>query len=106
MKANLMAARAMRHPSHPAAIAGAGALALFALTLPTAQAQSSLLDSVKQNPQRARALCSQLKGLNGQGISYNSPQAVSQVAAGQGLNNTDAEILSTYVVGLYCPDVR
>jgi hypothetical protein len=28
------------------------------------------------------------------------------VGAKQRLNNTDAEILSTYVVGLYCPDVR
>jgi len=24
----------------------------------------------------------------------------------QGLNKTDAEILTTYVVGLHCPDVR
>jgi hypothetical protein len=31
---------------------------------------------------------------------------VAQVGARQGLNTTDAEILSTYVVGLYCPDVR
>jgi hypothetical protein len=31
---------------------------------------------------------------------------VAQLAARQGLSNTDAEILSTYVVGLHCPDVR
>ena len=101
----------MRPPSRPAAFAGAGALALLVgglpwLLCPGAQAQSSLLDSVKQNPQRARALCTELKALNGQGLSYTSPQAISQVAASQGLSSTDAEILSTYVVGLHCPDVR
>jgi hypothetical protein len=31
---------------------------------------------------------------------------VSQIAARQALSPTEAEILSTYVVGLYCPDVR
>jgi hypothetical protein len=31
---------------------------------------------------------------------------VSQIAARQNLSPTEAEILSTYVVGLYCPDVR
>ena len=44
--------------------------------------------------------------LNAQGLSYTSPEAVAQIAARQGLSNTDAEILSTYVVGLHCPDVR
>ena len=101
----------MRLPFLPAACAGAGALALVVgglqlLTPPAALAQSGLLDSVKQNPQRARALCSELKALNSQGVSYTSPQALSQVAASQGLSSTDAEILATYVVGLYCPDVR
>ncbi len=84
------------------------ALALFSTFsagLP-AKANSPLLDSVKKNPQQAKALCSQLKALNAQGISYTSPQAIAQIAAQQGLNSTDAEILSTYVVGLYCPDVR
>jgi hypothetical protein len=71
-----------------------------------AQANSPLLESVKKNPQRAQALCVELKALNAQGISYTSPQAVSQIASRQGLSNTDAEIVSTYVVGLYCPDVR
>jgi hypothetical protein len=80
--------------------------ALLALTPVAALANSPLLDSVKRNPQRARDICTELKALNAQGISYTSAQAVAQVGARQGLNNTDAEILSTYVVGLYCPDVR
>lgn len=82
------------------------AAALLALTPAAALANSPLLDSVKRNPQRAREICAELKALNAQGLSYTSAQAVAQVASRQGLNNTDAEILSTYVVGLYCPDVR
>ena len=91
------------HTSVGSALAGAAALALVALPV---GAQSALLESVKQNPQRARALCSELKALNAQGLSYTSAQAVAQLASSQGLSPTDAEILSTYVVGLYCPDVR
>jgi hypothetical protein len=99
-------------PPHPrgqgplAPLLAALGLLLAGLVAEPALANSPLLDSVKRNPQRARAICSELKELNGQGISYTSPQAVAQVGAKQRLNNTDAEILSTYVVGLYCPDVR
>ena len=89
-----------------AAVLGAGLSGLSTLTPPPASAQSTLLDSVKQNPQRAKSLCGELKGLNAQGLSYTSPQAIAQIASRQGLSATDAEILSTYVVGLYCPDVR
>ncbi len=89
-----------------AAVLGAGLNGFGTLTPPPASAQSALLDSVKKNPQRAKALCGELKGLNAQGLSYTSPQAIAQIASRQGLSATDAEILSTYVVGLYCPDVR
>ena len=94
-------------PSSPRPFAAAlfGA-ALTAIAIQPVAAQSALLESVKQNPQRAQALCSQLKGLNAQGLSYTSPQAIAQIASSQGLSSTDAEILSTYVVGLHCPDVR
>lgn len=94
-----------RHRSFGLTAALLGAV-LCGLSAAPAAAQSSLLESVKQNPQKARALCMELKGLNAQGLSYTSPQAVSQIAARQALSPTDAEILSTYVVGLYCPDVR
>jgi hypothetical protein len=91
----------------PPRISGPGLAIVFALIagLP-AEANSPLLESVKKNPQRAQALCAELKALNAQGLSYASPQAVAKIASGQGLSNTDAEIVSTYVVGLYCPDVR
>jgi hypothetical protein len=79
---------------------------LASLAAGPALANSALLESVKQNPQKAKALCGELRALNAQGISYTAPQAVAQVAARQGLSSTDAEILSTYVVGLHCPDVR
>ncbi|WP_232756075.1 hypothetical protein [Vulcanococcus limneticus] len=82
------------------AIPAAGMVAL------PARANSPLLDSVKQNPQLARSLCNDLKALNAQGLSATSPQAVAMVASRQGLNKTDAEILTTYVVGLHCPEVR
>ncbi len=97
-----------RHPAQPAwaLLAPALGMLLAALAGGPALANSPLLDSVKRNPQRARAICTELKELNAKGLSYTSPQAVAQVGAQQGLNSTDAEILSTYVVGLYCPDVR
>ncbi|MFM7652119.1 MAG: hypothetical protein ACKO5M_04210 [Vulcanococcus sp.] len=88
------------------ALLGSALGGLSCLAPSPASAQSALLESVKQNPQRAKALCSELKGLNAQGLSYTSRQAVAQIASRQGLSPTDAEILSTYVVGLYCPDVR
>ena len=98
--------RLPRHGLLAAALLGAALSGLGTLTQQPAAAQSALLESVKQNPQRAKALCSELKDLNAQGLSYTSPQAVAQIASRQGLSPTDAEILSTYVVGLYCPDVR
>jgi len=80
--------------------------ALLLTSQPPAQAGSALLDRVKQNPKVAVAICSELRGLNAQGVTSTSPQAVGRIATMQGLNATDAEILTTYVVGLHCPDVR
>lgn len=80
--------------------------ALLLLAGRPAAAQSALLDSVKNNPARAKALCAQLRELNGQGITSTAPQAVALVAKQQNLSAMDAEVLNTYVVGLYCPDVR
>lgn len=83
-----------------------GLWALSACLALPALAASPLLESVKQNPQIARNLCGELRGLNAKGVSATSPQAIALVASRQGLNSTDAEILTTYVVGLHCPDVR
>lgn len=86
-------------------LAAAGATALL-VPCPEVQAQSAILESVKQNPGRAKALCQQLRQLNAQGISSTSRQAVNLVAQQQNLSPMDAEVLTTYVVGLHCPDVR
>ncbi|WP_259700871.1 MULTISPECIES: hypothetical protein [unclassified Synechococcus] len=72
----------------------------------TALAASPLLESVKQNPQVAKSLCNELRQLNGQGIRSTSPQAIAMVAQRQNISLADAEIVTTYVVGLHCPDVR
>lgn len=79
--------------------------ALAALPSPV-QAQSALLESVKQNPARAKALCGQLRSFNAQGLSATSPTVVTQIARQENLSPMDAEVLTTYVIGLYCPDVR
>jgi ABC-type transporter MlaC component len=86
------------------ALSCAAIMTLFTAT--AVLAQSALLDSVKNNPARARAICEQLKQLNSQGLTSTSPAAVAVIARQQGLNSVDAEVLATYVVGLYCPDVR
>ena len=76
------------------------------VTMASAQAQSQLLESVKQNPALARQLCAELRQMNGSGITYTSPKAIQTIAQQRQLSLTDAEVLTTYVVGLYCPDVR
>jgi triphosphoribosyl-dephospho-CoA synthetase len=86
-----------------AGLAAAGGLTLLPAPGLT---QSSMLDGVKRDPARARSLCRQFRELNKQGVSYTSRQALQQVAGQEGLNLMDAEVLSTYVVGLYCPDVN
>ncbi len=83
------------------------ALILFALgSTPAVKAQSTLLESVKRNPEEARALCRRFKDLNSKGISASSSQAINEVSRKKNLSPIDAEILSTYVIGLNCPDVR
>jgi hypothetical protein len=85
---------------------GLAGLILASLLAPPALAAPSILDSVKQNPALARSLCDQFKQLNAAGQSATSKEAVARVAASQGLSALDAEVLSTYVIGLHCPDVR
>ena len=67
---------------------------------------SPLLESVKQNKQLAQQLCGDFRKLNAGGQKAHGPTAVRSTASSQGLSTLDAEILTTYVVGMYCPDVR
>ncbi|QEY33328.1 hypothetical protein EVJ50_03240 [Synechococcus sp. RSCCF101] len=74
--------------------------------LPALRAASPILEEVKSNPGKARALCSQFKALNNSGQQATSQAAIAQVARQENLSPMDAEILITYVIGLHCPDVR
>jgi hypothetical protein len=73
---------------------------------PPLRAASALLESVKQNPALAKQLCGQFKALNAQGKSATSKESIAMVASSQNLSPVDAEVLTTYVIGLHCPDVR
>jgi hypothetical protein len=88
-----------------AAVAAASLGLAMQSTLPAAAA-SALLESVKQNPALAKGLCAQFKQLNAEGKSATSPESIARVANSQGLSPMDAEVLTTYVIGLHCPDVR
>jgi len=69
-------------------------------------AASTLLEEVKTNPSKAKALCRQFKAMNSAGNKATELSSVAQVAREQNLSAMDAEILITYVIGLHCPDVR
>jgi len=71
-----------------------------------AAADSELLNSVKRNPQLARAMCRRFQDLNAQGKSAYSKKVTREIANEQKLSRQDAEVLVTYVVGMHCPDVR
>ncbi|MFM7267971.1 MAG: hypothetical protein ACKOZT_05200 [Cyanobium sp.] len=101
----------MAHPAPVPWTVGLPALLTLLLAAPlalpqTAAAASPLLESVKQNPALARSLCEQFKQANAAGQSAMGKESLAKVSASQGLSIVDAEVLSTYVIGLYCPDVR
>ncbi len=70
------------------------------------EARSSLLETVKSNPEEAIALCNQFKQLNERGVSASSKEAIKEIAKKKKISTMDAEILSIYVIGLNCPDIR
>ncbi len=80
-------------------------LALFS-SLSNAYGQSSLLENVKRNPEEAKSMCRNFKVLNSKGISATSQKSIEKISKNRNLNTVDAEILSIYVIGLFCPDVR
>ena len=75
-------------------------------TMPVVKSQSNLLEGVKRNPQEALALCNKFRSLNSEGISASSKQAITEISKLKNLTAIDAEILSIYVIGLHCPDVK
>ena len=67
---------------------------------------SGLINTVKNNPGMAQQMCQQFNAINSGGHSVYSSTGLQQVASSQGIATGDAEILITYVVGLYCPGVN
>lgn len=74
--------------------------------LPALASASPMLEKVRSNKELAQQLCGDFRKLNENGIRAHSPQGFGRTASQQNLSPLDAEILTTYVVGMYCPDVR
>ena len=74
--------------------------------VPVSGAESKLLETVKRNPAEAKALCKKFKKMNSNGKSAYSKKSTKRVASSRALTMVDAEVFVTYVVGMYCPDVR
>ena len=82
------------------------ALALIGSHLSVVAADSDLLNSVKRNPEKAKAICRLFLQMNANGKSAFSKANINTVAANENLSFQDAEILMTYIVGMHCDDVR
>ena len=80
-------------------------LFLFSNSLIPVLSQSNLLESVKKNPGEAKNICNKFREFNSKGISASSDKAIEYVSKKNKLTPVDAEILSVYVIGLYCPDI-
>ena len=70
----------------------------------SAMAQSRLLEGVKRNPDEAKSICESFRKLNKQKISAGSPKSIQAISTQKNISEVDAEILSMYVRGLYCPE--
>ena len=67
-------------------------------------AQSRLLESVKRNPDEAKSICEYFKELNKENISAGSKESIQRISIQKNISEVDAEILSMYARGLYCPE--
>ena len=66
--------------------------------------QSRLLEDVKRNPDEAKSICKNFRELNKKNISAGSPKSIQRISNQKNISEVDAEILSMYVRGLYCPE--
>ena len=69
-----------------------------------AMAQSRLLEGVKRNPDEAKSICKSFRELNQKNVSAGSPKSIQKISIQKNISEVDAEILSMYVRGLYCPE--
>tara|TARA_B100001109_G_scaffold121450_1_gene98912 strand:- start:898 stop:1167 length:270 start_codon:yes stop_codon:yes gene_type:complete len=67
-------------------------------------AQSRLLENVKRNPDEAKSICKNFRDLNKDNVSAGSLESIQKISIQKNISKVDAEILSMYVRGLYCPD--
>ena len=67
-------------------------------------AQSRLLEGVKRNPDEAKSICQSFRELNKKNISAGSKKSIQKISTQKNISQGDAEILSMYVRGLYCPE--
>ena len=67
-------------------------------------AQSRLLEGVKRNPDEAKSICESFRKLNKENISAGSQKSIRKISIQKNISEGDAEILSMYVRGLYCPE--
>ena len=68
--------------------------------------QSKLLENVKANPEEAKVLCKKFEVLNSQGVTTSSKEVIEEISRNNNLTPTDAEILSIYVIAMYCPKIK
>ena len=69
-----------------------------------AMAQSRLLEGVKRNPDEAKSICDSFRELNKENISARSQKSIQKISIQKNISEVDAEIISMYVRGLYCPE--
>ena len=69
-----------------------------------AMAESRLLEGVKRNPDEAKSICESFRELNKENISSGSKTSIQKISSQKNISEVDAEILSMYVRGLYCPE--
>ena len=67
-------------------------------------AQSRLLEGVKRNPDEAKSICESFRKLNKENISAGSQKSIQKISIQKNISEVDAEILSMYVRGLFCPE--
>ena len=67
-------------------------------------AQSRLLEGVKRNPDEEKSICESFRKLNKENISAGSQKSIQKISIQKNISEGDAEILSMYVRGLYCPE--
>ncbi len=69
-----------------------------------AMTQSRLLEGVKRNPDEANSMCESFRELNKENISAGSKKSIQKISIQKNISEVDAEILSMYARGLYCPE--